>query len=492
MSDSVPAPASVSIGAAANVLNISFPKDLSGSVNDVLITLDNNDALGVGDVIVPAFDTRSLRNVAGGTDSGLFNLETWASAGVSTVQANAPNFVAYNFQRVNVSGVFYYQLNIPNLVNGRSYSVSTRFIRNVNGSDVFGPAVTVVRAPEAPPTQVRDVKFSVSSQKIDLSWTAPSNSGGAGIGGNGELKYRIQLLSSTDVTLGTFDTSSLSYQIGSNLVDGTSYKVTIAALYTKGSDLSEVISTIVQANTASGSGNLIRPNVAPVGPTLAVTVGTSNTINGSIVLPPSAEMNLYPVTRYDVYVRQKATPLNRVLVQSIPAGAAGSTINFAAINTFGAGIVHTKPINGFTYEVTVETIVPYTYAQAAPTKIADATPYGNVIVQSAVIKVGSNNKVYTVTVNQNGSGAISNIVALAKGAGSNAILVSNLSAGTLPSIILSGSLDNATTFIAANQIATFDLSFAAANGNVNDLLAVVVTQNGSDTIVVPTNGGFFA
>jgi len=504
IADNVPAPAGVIIGAAANVLNIEFNKDTSQNVNDALIIIDKNDGDGSTGLPVPAFDTRKVRSPE--SSSGLFNMENYFTSGTiaaGTVIADYAPFVNYNFKRVNIGGIFKYQLQIPNLINGRPYEVSIRFIRNVNGSDIFSEAVSITRAPEAPPTVVRDVKFAVASQAINLSWTAPANAGGASIGLNGALKYRVQLLSSLDVLLATFETSNLFYNIVSNLIDGTTYKVTIAALYTKGSDSSDVISDPVQANSAAG--NLIRPNLAPLGPTLAVTVGTTNTIGGSLILPGSSETNLYPVTRYDVFVRLKTTPLNKVLVQSFSSVAgqhphglaytvnslsAGSTITLTAITTFVNAaspntIVHTKPLNGFQYEVVIESIPNYTYAQVPPTRVIDAFPYGPVIITNAAYKAGSASKIFTIVVNTNGTGNINNIVALAKGSTSSAILVSNLSGGTLPLIALSGALDADK---AANQIATFELPFLGASGLVSDLLTVVVTALGSDSDVFPISG----
>ena len=99
------------------------------------------------------------------------------------------------------------------------------------------------------------------------------------------------------------------------------------------------------------------------------------------------------------------------------------------------------------------------------------------------------NKQARVQCNLNGTGPIQNIVVLAKGTG-NSIVVQNLSAGTLPTVSLSGGNDN-NAGVAANQIATFDLTMTAVSGNVTDLLVVVVSQNSSDTGLFPTNGSSF-
>jgi hypothetical protein len=516
----IPSVSGIDISPSASVLNITLNKDTTGTASDLLIILDNNDALGAGDLAIPAFDTRSLRTSS--APNGLFNLENYFQGG--TIATNAPGFSIYNFTRTSNNNILKYNITIPNLVNGRTYAVSVRFIKNYGSVseplDVFGPATTIARAPEAPPTIVQNATFAVADKVIVLDWAAPSNSGGANIGGNSLLQYRVKLFSSSGTELGFFDTPNLTYTISSYLVNststaltnGTDYKVTISAFYNKLSDGSTVISDPVQANSASG--NIIKPNVAPVGvqfTSSSLTVGTSNTITGSFNLPSVAETTNYPVLRYDVYAIQKSSQNSKVLIQSFATTSgttqgltqtviqftAGSTVTLAPISSFPTSgvtpntMVHVKPLNGFTYEIAVEAIPNYTYAQAAPTKKADATPYGNVSITSALVKTGTSNKVYTVIANVNGSGPINNIVALGKGASSNAILVNNLSAGTLPSILYNGDLNNTTTYVAAGQTANFEVAFLAANGAVNDILVVVVTPNGSDTIVIPVSGGFF-
>jgi hypothetical protein len=509
ISDSVPSVQNAVVLGQENSLNITFDKDTSGTVNDLLITIGEEDALGSDGLPVPTFDTRSLRNVGGGTSSGLFNMETWASANPSQVATNAPDFSKYNFRRVNFSGQFKYTLDIPNLVNGRTYNVMIRFIKNVNGNDVFGPASIIARAPEAPPTAVLNPTFSVDNLKINAAWDAPANSGGAGIGSNSSLKYKIVLLSNSDVQISEFITPLRSISIVTGLTNGTDYKVIIAALYTKASDNSDVIGPPTQANQASG--NLIRPGPAPVGPVLSVIVGAaSNDIRGSLILPQSSETNLYSVARYDVYIRHKTVHANKVLLQSFSATGtsvnglagtvnplnAGSTLSLGPYFTIPAGVspntfVHSKPLNGFTYELVVETIPNYTYAQAAAAKVADATPYGSLIIQSATVKTGTSGKVYTVVANLNGSGLINTIIGLGKSVGSNSVLLQNLSGAGLPAITVSGSLDNVSNFVAANQLATFDLPFLASSSAVSDLVVVVVTQLSSDTFIHPASGSFF-
>lgn len=484
----VPLPTGVSVLPQDSKLVVMVKKDISGQVNNMVVILSKNDAINNNDDPIDAFDTRSLATAP--NPSGLFNLETfWQSNDIPS------NFTNYNFSREVISNETYYKFEFTNLINGVIYDVEARNSKTSgDGSFLFSESVLVQRAPEAPPTPIRTPSFSVNANLITANWIAPLNSGGANIGGNGPLKYKVRLLSSAGNVLQIFETSSLTYTIP-NLLNGTDYKVDVAGFYVKASDNSDVIGPFLFVNSASG--NLIRPNVAPVGGTITSIVNQNNSITIQTLTAASAEQTLYPLTKLQVWVRDKATPLNQVCVAEISGGAfTGLNTNTTVITAFTAvlgtpasSIVHLKPLNGYNYEVVLRHIANYTYAQTPPDKVIDAIPMGALNIISAAIKSGTNNKTYTLIVNLNGSGSINNIVALAKGAGSNAILVSNLSSGTLPIISISGIQDNNK---AANQVATFDLPFQAASEIVTDLLAVVVSQNSSDTIVMPDNGtGFF-
>jgi hypothetical protein len=492
--DGVPLPTGVSVLPQDSKLVVMVKKDVSGQVNNMIVTLSKNDAQDNAPTPNPidAFDTRSLATAQ--NPSGLFNLETsWQSGSGSIPLA----FQKYNFSREIISSETYYKLEFTNLVNGIIYDVEVRNSKtNIgDGSFIFSESVLVSRAAEAPPTVVRTPSFSVNANLITANWIAPLNFGGANIGGNGPLKYKVRLLSSAGNILQVFETSSLTYTIP-NLLNGTDYKVDVAGFYVKASDNSDVIGPFLFVNSATG--NLIRPNVAPVGGTITSVVNENNKITIQTLTAASAEQTLNPLTKLQVWVRDKATPLNQVCVAEISGLFTGLNTHTTVITAFTAvsgaplsTIVHQKPLNGYTYEVVLRHIASYTYAQTPPDKVIDAIPMGALNIISAAIKSGTNNKTYTLNVNLNGSGSINNIVALAKGAGSNAILVSNLSSGTLPIISISGLLDNSSAFVAANQTAAFDLPFPAASGNVTDLLAVVVSQNSSDTIVMPDINGFF-
>ena len=514
-----------------NRLRLLFNRPNLDNVSDVIVTIDSNDGLDENNNSIDAFDTRPLRTVF--KPNGLFNLEKFALA--QSIATNAPDFVKYDFKIININGLLNYELAIPNLVNDRTYSITVRYIKNVVdqfsvGRDIFGPSTIINGTLDISPSIVQDVKFAVDTNTINLEWpilsavTTPV-SGGAGIENNSALKYCVKLYSNTNTNtiLAVYDDiTSPNFSI-SNLTNGLLYKVIIQAYYVRAGDNLKVFSAPVHANPLPG--NLIRVNPRPLGPILDIIVGTPNTINGTITLPGNFETANYPILRHEVYVRQKANPAKRVLVQVFapestigvgkPNGAAhpsgllytvnqlipGSVINLHAINSFTVlglaasfnTIEHQNPLNGSPYEVLVETVPTYNYAQAAPAIIEDATPYGNLVITSALPKQGTNGKIFIIDCNLNGTGDIETIVVLAKS--SNSILVKNLSHRTpdnpLPHIVTSAELDNSSNFVAPNQKVKFEIDFAVANDPVTDLLVVVLTKNGSHTFVFPDAGSLF-
>jgi hypothetical protein len=495
--DAVSSPTNVQVSPQENKLLVVIDKNTSGSINDLLVVVDSGDATDMYEASVVAFDTRIARTVQSG--SGLFNLESFNS-----IAEQPTDLQKYKFERINDSGIFKYKFIMPDLVNGRPYSLSIRYIKKVNDIDAFSEAVVISRAPEAPSTVILNPTFSVDDKLISIKWDAPLNSGGASIGTNGPLMYRISHMNADDSVISTFNTSNTIYTITDNLVNNTNYKIIIAAYYIKGNDGSDVVGPQTQANPASG--NLIRPNPRPLGGALTVAVGISNKITGSFILPSATEIGLFPTLRYDVYLRHKATPAISELVQSFskvdgfhPVTGLAYTVNsLNALTTITLSDIttlssspHPKPLNGFEYEVVVAPIPDYTYAQPSPKNILSATPYGLVNIQTATAVIGSNGKIFDVVVNLNGSGSVNNIVTLAKSDISPNIIVQNLSDGLLPARTVSGSIETATYFIAANQIVKFQVSFAVSVGAINHMLIVVVTEKSSDTYVFPVTGGFF-
>jgi hypothetical protein len=486
-SDSVPTPVAV-IEASDSKLKVVVDKDNSSNVSELIIIIDNNDGLDAQGQHILAFDTRPLKSNSSG---GLFILEQYInSPGTYIPPAGGPtaitlaNFVLeHPFTREIVGGATKYNIEFNNLVNGQTYEVNSRFARFIEPMYVFSPSSIISRAPEAPPTVVRQPSFEVDSTIIKVAWLAPLNSGGAGVGGNGPLQYRVNLFNSAGNRERSVNTSSLTLTLDL-LTNNTEYKVTIGAFYVK-SDGSEVLGNFEQANQLSGhTNNLIRVNPAPLPPTVSIVAGDKS-ISGSITaaIQPG---NLYTLESYRVSIRHKSNPTLSLLVQTINNPSAGSNYVITAVTDlriFGQLNLggHEKPLNGFAYEVVVESVPAYSNAQAPPSVLRDAQPAGPVIITNITNPHGLESaKAARVVVNLNGSGPIQNIVALAKGSSTSpSIVVQNLSGGTLPVISPSGVLDN-TAGITIGQIATFDLVFSTVVGNVSDILVVVATPKSSD------------
>ena len=446
---------------------------ISNSPNDLVITIEDSDAVNKNDAIIASFDTRKARS---GGSGGLFLLET--AFGNNTIgNVDTGSFLKYNFRKAVISGVTKFYVDFIDLVNGRVLKVTARFCNFNSPYDVFSTETTKNAAPEAPPTIVQTPSFSVDSGTIVTSWTAPTNSGGAGISGNGLLQYEVILKSSIDAISQTFSTSLTTYTFN-GLINGTDYKVTIAGFYMKANGTKVLSSAVAQANVALG--NLIRPNPRPVGSTFVGNVSTGS-ISVNITTAASPEQSLYPLSKIEVFYRVagSSTEFPSGTFNGIQSG--NSALTQLTINPL---------LNGKSYDVIVRHTCSTTYSQNPPDIIKSFTPYGQPVIISSTDIGGSAGKGRRVVVNLNGSGPISNILGLVKAAASNTIVLQNLSTATtnLPTIIMSGIEGSG---VAALQTATFDMVFNALSAPINDTLLVVVTALGSDTFVAPANG-FFA
>ena len=457
-----------------STITVIVDKIISSPPGDLVITIEDSDAFDKTASIIAAFDTRKARS---GGSGGLFLLETAAAANtVSNIDAGS--FVKYNFRKAVINGVTKYYIDFTNLVNGQVLKVTARYCNFISPYDVFSTETIKNAAAEAPPTTVQTPSFSVDSGTIVTSWTAPTNSGGAGISGNLSLQYEVTLKSSVDAILQTFSTSSTTYTF-TGLTNGTDYKVTIAGFYMKANGTKVLSSAAAQANAASG--NLIRPNQAPVGSTFVGTVG-SGSITVNITTALSQEQTLYPLSKIEVYTRVTGLAAENSVISVNGAQSGSSALTQVTINSL---------LNGKSYDVIVRHTCSSTYSQNPPDIIKSFSPYGQPVINSSTDIAGSAGKGRRVVVNLNGSGPISNILGLVKASASNTIVLQNLSTATtnLPTITIGGS-EGPT--VAALQTATFDMAFNALSGSINDTLLVVVTALGSDTFVAPSSGGFFA
>lgn len=513
--EGVTRPQDVVVNPQDGKLVVTLNKDTTA--DDLIITIDYNDATNDG-VPIEAFDTRGLRSASTGA-GGLISLDNF----VSNNSVNIPDdvkiakadvltkYATDSFTFTKIPGITEkYSVTIPNLINGKLYNISVRYCKFSGINDFFSEEVTVVRAPEAPPTVVTSASFTVDNEKISIDWGVPSNTGGAGVvnSGNSDIKYRV-LLYSVNGSVNTLDqqqnTTTRSF-IFTGLTNGSSYRILVAGYYTK-PDLSEVIGPYTDINSKTpvepqnvSTATAIRPNAAPTGLTFTPGTSLNNQITGTITLPNSTQLSMYPLTRLEVIIRHKNDTTKSFVVQQITTNltTGNGTIVITPITdtTSSTAFVHAKPLNGFDYDVIIKSVPNYTYAQAPPDVVTTIRPYGQLSITSIAQQGLASAKTFRVVANVNGTGSVSNIVAVGKGTNSNLFGVLSLStAGSnLPTIAISGTLDNTTNFVASNQIVTFDLNLSSVLSTVttvSDALVVVSTSLGSDALAFPTTGSFF-
>lgn len=505
-----------------NLVTVSIQKHSGAGITDLDIVVDNNDGLDKDGSPVPGFNTISATY---NTYTGLFALEqayaadalhtVFDSAGKSFGSVVVNNVeTGWNFRRiVTETGVTRYLIDFNNLTNGDLFNFGVRFGKTSGQRTVYGEVVVREAAAEAPPSIVLNSYFRVDSNRIIVNWSAPENSGGAGVQNNGPLHYKVMLLSSSNVILATHEktASELTTEFP-NLSNYTSanqitYSVQILAFYINAKEqLVEGFAVSPRPyNNVTVTGQItnlalsiqIRVNPAPINSTLDLTAG-DHQVTGTITTPPTSTTQLYRMEAYQILIKRKDAAADvdpeekqRLLDSNVVIGAgSGNGFNSNAVTDINAIV---SLLNGLPYIISVRAVPTYNYAQGPDDESYEVSPLGNLAILNATVVSGSNNKNMLVQFNANGSGNASTIVALAKASSSTAIVVKNLSSSsdTLPNIVYSGAEDAS---VAANQTGSFTLSFAElSDPGVNDLLVVVGNGYSTDTFVFPTTGDqFFA
>ena len=483
--DSVPEPTGLELTGAQSKITVSFNK--TGSpVTDIDITVNNSDGLNSVGQTIPSFNTTNLQYTKAGTTTtyyGIFALEQ-AFQDNAFNDDNDNNVASYgpsgwNFRRVLINQVTKYFVDFTGLTNGIVLNFEVRNAKKDNNGNIFYSSPTSgMAAAEAPPSNVQSANFSVDSGVINVSWSPPLNSGGANVSGNGDLFYKIQLLSiignvletktTTSSVLTTQFTGLTNYVTGGS---GTEYKVRMLAYYIKqNSQLVEgdFIYPYPRNNSLQyaypANGNQIRVGLAPQNATGVFNAGDKK-ITGSITLPSSSMQILYPVTNYQVILKE-----TQAVNQSIISTGAISDITSLA--------------NGKQCTVVLRPTVDYKWAQGPDDVEYIVTPYGPLSIDLVEPVPLSNGKNWKVKVNLNGTGSINTIIGLAKTQNDVNIVVKTLSSSNsnLPTITPSG---NAEPGLAALQKAEFIIQFPELSGSLRDLLLVVVSQKGSDNLVFP-------
>lgn len=473
INNNVPTP-EVSVTAGQGIIVLSIKKPPTPP-SELVVVLDDNDALDKDGNSVPVFSTIDIRKFredqGDGSVTGLFYLENADAETKNDINGVNYGSEGYNFSvSTNTEGVTYYSLTIKNLVNGRIHDVQVRFANTIQGYDYFGPMEQIEIAAEAPPTEPRDAVFAVDDRQIDLSWNEPLNSGGANIGSNGPLLYSIEVTTGGNIVLTVPKISTEYYTLNAttfpNITNNVIYSISIKAYYTK--NTSNVVGNAVTIQS-------IKPNQKPLSPSVT-TVPGSNKISVTITTPSASQSTMYPLSSIDVYIKKS----NELAYPENPSKSFNVDDDSINDGTQSLSTDILNLLNGENYDVKVKCVANYTYAQA-PTDVlkTNQTPFGAPVVNASdAAPVIGNNKALNLTVSLNGSGSISQVVALGKSSASSAIGILNLSGIDLPTITTSGT---ETGLVAANQTASFKLDFGSTiSSNLSDAIIVVNTTKGTD------------
>jgi hypothetical protein len=432
----------VSPGAAE--LTVVWLKDLSGRVTNIDIDLEENDGFSsdVPPVPVAKFSTKSF------------------AGGLAAIDATPTLAAAAFFTKTIINGKQQYSIKFKKLVNGNVYRVNGFNIFSSAGNDFFSQVTTIDNiAPEAPPTEPQLLLFAVENGHINASWSKPLSDGGAGVNTNKSLSYRLTLTTVVSPVSTVFDTPNLSYSIPA--INGTDYTLTIVALYLKADELTEVIGASANFN----SGKNIRPHSPPLGPSATTTVA-NNSISYTLAAVSTTESMKYPAV---VRVFRRLT------------GTSGTSAETEVFSSPISGL-----LNAQAYDLIFRSTPSYDYAQAAADFILyNLIPFGQPTIKSIEPVVGQTSQ-RKITVDLNGSGEITTIIALGKADGSNNIAVVQKSGASLPTFNSGGSV---TGSVVAGQERSFNIDMTI--NLVTDVLAVINTlRGGSDALAVPYPGFF--
>ncbi len=217
------------------------------------------------------------------------------------------------------------------LANGTSYSVR---IRAVNAAGPGSASATTVATPLTLPTVPLSLTTSPSSNAVDVSWTAPSNNGGAAIS-----DYVIQLSTNNGTSWTTFNdgVSSSATATVTGLTNGTPYVFRVAAVNSVGTGSYSI-------NSAS-----VTPRSAPSAPTnLSVTPGngslsvswTAPSSGGSVITDYIIQWSSNSGTSWTTF--SDGASLSTTEVISGLTNGTAYLVQVAAVNAAGTGTYATS------------------------------------------------------------------------------------------------------------------------------------------------------
>jgi hypothetical protein len=387
---------------AASTITANVVKD--GIAQELVLILANNDAVldNVSALVDPC------NNLQGFTMFDTFRYASGGVPGLTNLIQNNVTHPKFSYSAAGSGTIIYRFDNVP---NGIPQKITAYWSSTQGSRRIFSPAAIATDTAIDAPSQVQTTSFTVSSQTIDLAWSIPANNGGAGTPGYGPLLYKIDVYdpsNNTSVPTETkTDISGNSFRL-SNLLNGQNYKALVYPFFKNLASGSETVRNTKTAFNPDVSGNPLpmRPNAAPIGPTVVLNPVISSRPGDqrfllSVTTPGNPEAQNYPLTRYEVYitsagVERKILDLSANINNSSPLTYTNIVSTDGSLNL----------VNGTSYSVRVKTIPAYTYAQTATDKSNSVTPFGE-LKFNTISKNAVNARSYDIVFNANG-GALPN------------------------------------------------------------------------------------
>uniref|UniRef100_A0A6C0DS22 Fibronectin type-III domain-containing protein n=1 Tax=viral metagenome TaxID=1070528 RepID=A0A6C0DS22_9ZZZZ len=248
----------------------------------ILYTVASAPVQSPGYATVPGAPT--LNSAVGGNQSIALSWTAPTSDGgdaITSYEYNTSNNSVYRTLTYTGTGPITATITVDSnnvgLVNGQSYTVIVRAVNTVNHGAPSTSKDALVADTPAGPSSV--VVTSLNGQ-ISVSWTTPSNTGGAPI-----TEYRYSTDGITYISLGSVSPAIITTDSqGVPLANGQSYTIRIVAV-----------------NQTGPSTPITAPAVTPAGPpgapTLAQPVGGNKSI--TLVITPPASNGGSPITGYE-------------------------------------------------------------------------------------------------------------------------------------------------------------------------------------------------
>ena len=307
------------------------------------------------------------------------------------------------------------------LTNGKTYTfrvVSYTTVDALRITSLDDPQGVKVIVPYAQPDPVDKLDFTIASETINLTWSPPLNSGGAGLNDNGSLKYKVLITDKSNPPVTIVNQSNLtttSFSQTGSFINNKAYTVSVFAYYT-GKNQTLYTSNAAQLAT-------VTPNPAPLAISNLTAVAGDHSIKLSWTNPEDGY--LYTRTKIAIWkstnggaykLYRISDPTNnsfedKVGAYRLPDNTPDSgldTLYYMAygslVNNNAATISNADLVNGFTYKYKVTSLIDKSSEgaqQSAAIESLTVTPSGKPIVDRITYETFTGE--YVVSVTSNGS-----------------------------------------------------------------------------------------